>query len=163
MSKNVNFSRISTCKWVKQLGQLKSVHISLICCNFFFRATGNGAKTIQTDKNLDRYIDRLSANSRPIYRTAIFWLSTKCQPTIDRVLTNYWPIHRSSIDQLSVESRRSVGEVLVTEKLYRPRYIWNDYWLCLDQVSTDYGPSLDRLLTAISTECQPTIDCYIDR
>ena len=94
---------------------------------------------------------RFSADSRPIYRTAIFWLSTKCRPTIDRVLTNYWPI-----------------------QLYRPRYIWNDYRPTIHRVSTecrptivwvstDYRLSLDRLSTAISTECRPTIDRYIDR
>ena len=85
---------------------------------------------MQTEKNLDRYIDRLSADSRPIYRTAIFWLSTKCRPTIDRVPTNYWPIHRLSTD-------------------YRPtidRYI--------DRLSTECRPSIDR----VSTECRPTID-----
>ena len=151
------------------------------CSNFFSRATDNGLKTIQTDKNLDRYIDRLSADSRPIYRTAIFWLSTECRPTINWVSTNYWLIHRSSIDQLSVKCRRNVsevsakcrwkvGEVSVNEKLYRPRHIWNDYRPCLDRVSTDYWPTIDRVSTEyrptvdrVSTNYRPTVNRYIDR
>ena len=96
---------------------------------------------------------RLHLNSLK-YSLAIFWLSTKCRPTIDRALTNYWPIHRWSIDELSAKSRRSVGAVSVNEKLYRPIHIWNDYRPCLDRVSSDYRPSLDRL----STESRPTID-----
>ena len=91
-------------------------------------------------------------------RTAIFWLSTKCRPTIDRVSTNYWPIHRSSIDQLSAKCRRKVGEVSVNEKLYRPRHIWNDYRPCLDRVSTDYRPTIDRYIDRVSTEYRPTVD-----
>ena len=74
---------------------------------------------------------------------AIFWLSTKCRPTIDRAWTNYWPIHRWS-----------VGEVSMDEKLYRPRHIWNDYRPCLDRVSTDYRPTVEW----VSTECRPTIN-----
>ena len=111
---------------------------------------------------------RLHLNSLK-YSLAIFWLSTKCRPTIDRALTNYWPIHRWSIDELSAKSRRSVGEVSVNEKLYRPRHIWNDYRTCLDRVSTDYRPlcrpTVDRVSTEywpsidrVSTECRPTID-----
>ena len=95
--------------------------------------------------------------------------NAKCRPTIDRVSTNYWPIHRSSIDQLSTNYRRSVGEmsakcrrevgeVSVNEKLYRPRHIWNDYRPCLYRVSTHYRPTIDRLSTAMSTECRPSID-----
>ena len=37
MSKNVNFSRISTCQWVKQLRQLKLVHISLVLLQFLLQ------------------------------------------------------------------------------------------------------------------------------
>ena len=117
-------------------------------------------------KNLDRHIDRLSADSRPIYRTATFWLSTKCRPTIDWVSTNYWPIHRSIMDQLSAKCRRSVsevsvkcrqsvGEVSVNEKLYRPRHFWNDYRLCLDRVSTDYRPLYRPSVNRLLTECRP--------
>ena len=93
---------------------------------------------------------------------AIFWLSTKCRPTIDRVLTNYRT-------DTSVKYLRTIGEVSVKyrwtkrEKLYRPRHIWNDHRPCLDWVSSDYRLNLDRLSTAISTESRPTIDCYIDR
>ena len=79
---------------------------------------------------------------------AIFWLSTKCRPTIDRALTNYWPIHRWS-----------VGEVSMNEKLYRPGHIWNDYRPCLDRVSSDYRPSLDRL----STNYRPLYRLSVDR
>ena len=114
--------------------------------------------TIQIDKNHDRYIDRLSVDSRPKYRTAIFWLSTKCRPTIDRVLTNYWLIHRSRIDQLLAKCPRKVGEVLVKS------YIGRDTsGTTIDRLSTVSRPSVDRLSTVISTECRPTIDRYINR
>ena len=98
---------------------------------------------------------------------AIFWLSTKCRPTIDRVLTNYWPIYWWSIDELSVKCRRKFGEVSVKYR-WTKSYIDRDtsgttYRSCLDRVSTDYRPSLDRLSNAISTECRPSVDRYIDR
>ena len=78
------------------------------------------------------------------------------------------------IGQVSTNYRRSVGEVLVNEKLYQPRHIWNDYRPCLDRVSTDYRPTIDRYIDRLSTECppsinrlstdcRPTIDRYIDR
>ena len=107
----------------------------------------NGLKTIQTDKNLDRYINRLSADSRPIYRTAIFWLSTKCRPTIDRVSTNYWPIHRSSIDQLSAKCR------------WTKSYIGRDTsGTTIDRVSTECRPTIDRYIDRVSTEYWPSVD-----
>ena len=133
------------------------------CSNFFSRVIDNGLKTIPTEKTLDRYIDWLSADTWPIYRTAIFWLLTKCRPTIDRVSTNYWPIHWSSIDQLSAKSQQSVGERKAIsadthlerlstdyQPLYRPT---------IDRLSTEYRPSVDR----VSTECRPTIDRYLSR
>ena len=107
------------------------------CSNFFSRAIDNGLKTIQTNKNLDRYIDRLSADSRPIYRTAIFWLLTKCRPITDRY-----------IGQVSTNYRRSVGE-----KSAKCR--WTKNYIGRDTSRT----TIDR----VSTECPPTIDCYIDR
>ena len=104
--------------------------------------------------------------------------NAKCRPTIDRVSTNNIynniPIHRSSIEQLSATCRRNVGEVSVNEKLYRPRHFWNDYWPCLDRLSTNYRPlcrpTVDRVLTEyrpsvdrVSTDYRPSVDRYIDR
>ena len=105
----------------------------------------------------NNYTDR--QKSRPIYRSTIGRLSTKISNdyllTIDQVSTH----HRSSVDQLltdtsvknrptigevSAKSRRSVGEVSVYEKLYWPRYIWND-----DRLSTVSRPTVDRLSTVI--------------
>ena len=92
--------------------------------------------------------------SRPIYRTAIFWLSTKCRPTIDRVeLTNYWPIHRSSIDKLSAKCRWSIAERKAMSAEIHVERLSSDYRPFLDRVSTDYR----RISTAISTEWRPTI------
>ena len=126
MSKNTIFLRISRC---------------------FSRGIDNGLNTIQTDKNLDRFIDRLSAHSRPIYQTAILWLSTKCRPTIDQVSTNYWSIHRSSIDQLSTKCR------------WTKSYIGRDTsGTTIDRVSTECRPTIDQLSTAISTDYRPSID-----
>ena len=118
---------------------------------------------IQIDKNRDRYIDRLSADSRPKYRTAIFWLSTKCRPTIDRVLTNYWLIHQSRIDQLSAKCPRKVGEVSVKYRCTKSFIGRDTSGTTIDRLSTVSRPSVDRLSTVISTECRPTIDRYIDR
>ena len=96
----------------------------------------NGLKTIQTDKNLDWYINRLSADPRPIYRTAIFWLLTKCRPITDRY-----------IGQVSTNYRRSVGErKAISAETH------------LERLSTVSRPSVDRLSTAISTECRLSID-----
>ena len=141
MSKNANFSRISKCQW------WQSVYISVILLQFLLQGYWYGLKTIQTDKNLDRYIDRLSADSRPIYRTAIFWLLTKCRPITDRY-----------IGQVSTNYRPTIGEVSVNEKLYRPRHIWNDYRPCLDRVSTDYRPLYRPSVDWVLTECRPSID-----
>ena len=104
-------------------------------------------KPIQTDKNLDRYIDRLLADSWPIYRTAIFWLTTKCRLTIDRVSTNYWPIHRSSIDQLSAKCR------------WTKSYIGRDTsGTTIDRVSTEYRPTSECYIDQVSTDCRRTVD-----
>ena len=99
---------------------------------------------------LDRYIERLSSD---------------CRPSVDRRSTECWPITDRYIGQVSTNYRRSVGEVSVNEKLYRPRYIWNDYRPTIHCVSTEcrptivrvstdyrplYRPSVDRLSTAIS-------------
>ena len=113
------------------------------CSNFFTRAIGNGQKTIQTDKNLDRYIDQLSADSGPIYRTAIFWLSSKCWSTIDRVLTKYRP----TITKKSAKCR------------WTKSYIDQDTsGMTIDRVSTECRPTIDRYIDRLSTECRPTID-----
>ena len=147
MSKNANFSRISKCQW------WQSVYISVILLQFLLQGYWYGLKTIQTDKNLDRYIDRLSADSRPIYRTAIFWLSTKCRPTIDWVSTNYWPIHRSSIDQLSAKCRRSVSEVSVNS-----RQSVGERKAILAETHLERLSTVSWLSTAISIDCQPSVD-----
>ena len=123
--------------------------------------------TIQIDKNRDRYIDRLPADSRPKYRTAIFWLSTKCRPTITWPSTECWPITDWYIGQESTNYRRSVREKsakcrwsigvrkAISAEIHLER-LSTDYQPCLDRVSTDYRPlyrpSVDRLSTAISTD-----------
>ena len=92
----------------------------------------------------------------------VFLLSSDYWPSVDRPSTECWPITDRYISEALTNYRWSVGEVSVNEKLYRPRYIWNDYWPCLDRVLSDYRPSLDRLLTEsrltidrLSTECRP--------
>ena len=118
-------------------------------------------------------------------------MSTDHRRSVDQLLTDTSVKYRPTIDQLSAKCRRNVGvmsakcrrkvvEVLVNEKLYRPRHIWNDYRPCLDRVSThyrrlyrptvdrastEYRPSVDRVSTEcrpsmdrLSTECRPTID-----
>ena len=134
------------------------LYFSKSCSNFFSRAIDNRLKTIQTNKNLDRYIDRLSADSRPIYQKAIFWLSTKCRLTINRVSTNYWAIHRSSIDQLLAKCRRSVGERKAISAKTHLEWLLTVSRASVDRlsttISTDCRPSVDR----VSTECRPTID-----
>ena len=98
---------------------------------------------------------RFSADSRPIYRTAIFWLSTKCRPTIDRVSTNYWPIHRSSIDQLSAKCRWTKSYIGRDTSGTTIDRVSTECRPTIVRVSTDYRPlyrpSVDRLSTAIST------------
>ena len=88
----------------------------------------------------------------------VFLLSSDYRPSVDRPSTECWPITDRYISEALTNYRWSVGEVSVNEKLYRPRYIWNDYWPCLDRVLSDYHPSLVRLLTAILTESRLTID-----
>ena len=138
MSKNANFSRISTCQ---------SVYISVILLQFLLQGYWYGLKTIQTDKNLDRYIDRLSADSRPIYRTAIFWLLTKCRPITDRY-----------IGQVSTNYRRSVGEKSAKCR-WTKSYIGRDTsGTTIDRVSTECRPSIDRYIDRVSTEYWPSVD-----
>ena len=72
--------------------------------------------------------------------------NAKCRPTINRVSTNYWPIHRSSIDQLSAKCR------------WTKSYIGRDTsGTTIDHVSTECRSTIDRLSTAISTECPPSV------
>ena len=138
MSKNANFSRISTCQ---------SVYISVILLQFLLQGYWYGLKTIQTDKNLDRYIDRLSADSRPIYRTAIFWLLTKCRPITDRY-----------IGQVSTNYRRSVGEKSAKCR-WTKSYIGRDTsGTTIDRVSTECRPTIDRYIDRLSTEYWPSVD-----
>ena len=118
-----------------------------------------GNKKVIKKKN--NYTDR--QKSRPIYRSTIGGLSTEIsngylltidqvstdhRPSVDQLLTDTSVKNRPTIGEVSAKSRRSVGEVSVYKKLYRPRYIWNDY-----------RPTINR----VSTECRPTIDGYIDR
>ena len=85
-------------------------------------------------------------------------MSTDHRPSVDQLLTDSSVKYRLTIDQVSAKCRRGVGEMSVNEKLYRPRHIWNDYRSCLDRVSTDYRPTIDRYIDRLSTECRPTID-----
>ena len=85
-------------------------------------------------------------------------MSTDHRPSVDQLLTDTSIKYRPTIDQLSAKCRRSVGEVSVNEKLFRPRHIWNVYRPCLDRVSTDYRPTIDRCIDRVSTECWPSID-----
>ena len=80
------------------------------------------------------------------------------RPSVDRPSTERWPITDRYIGEVSTNYRRSVGEVLVNEKPYRPRHIWNDYRPCLDRVSSDYRPSLDRLSTDYQPLYRPSLD-----
>ena len=84
-----------------------------------------------------------------------------------RSIVGRWSVDsRSIVGRQSVNSEidywRKVGKVSVNEKLYRPRHIWNDYRSCLDRVSTHYRPTInryvDRLSTAMSTDCQSSVD-----
>ena len=84
--------------------------------------------------------------------------STECRPITDRYIGQVSTNYRPTIGEVSAKCRRSIGEVTVNEKLYRPRHIWNDYWPCLDRVSTHYRPTIDLLSTAMSTDCRPSID-----
>ena len=94
---------------------------------------------------------------KPIY-FRIFWLSTKCRPTINRVLTSYWPIHRWSIDELSAKCRRKVGEVLVKYR-WTKSYIGRDTsWTTIDRVSTECRPTIVRVSTDYRPLYRPTID-----
>ena len=101
---------------------------------------------------------KLTMPSSPHEFFKAFLLSSDYRPSVDRPSTERWPITDRYIREVSTNYQRSVGQVLVNEKLYRPRHIWNDYRPCLDRVSSDYLPSLDRLSNAISTESRPTID-----
>ena len=105
---------------------------------------------------------RLTMPSSPHEFFKVFLLSSDYRLSVDRPSTERWPITDRYIGEVSTNYRRSVGEVLVNEKLYRPRHIWNDYRPCLDRVfvrlSSESRPTIDGLLTAISTESRPTID-----
>ena len=81
-----------------------------------------------------------------------YWPSV--EPTIDRAFIN-WPIHRWSIDEISAKCRWKVGEVSVSEKLYRPRHTCRP---TIVRVSTDYRPLYRPSVDRLSTECRPTID-----
>ena len=113
------------------------------CSNFFSRAIDNGLKTMQTDKNLDRYIERLSSDYRP---------------SVDQLLTDTLVKYRPTIGEVSAKSRRSVGEreaISAETHLERLSTVSRPSVDRLSTaVSTDYRPSVDRL----STECRPTID-----
>ena len=96
----------------------------------------------------------MSTDHRPSVDQLLTDTSVKYRPTIDQVSAKC----RRSVGEMSAKCRRKVGEVSVNEKLYRPRHIWNDYRPCLDRLSTDYRPTIDRYIDRLSTECRPTID-----
>jgi len=99
---------------------------------------------------------------------AIFWLSTKCRPTIDRVSTNYWPIgqvstnYRWSVGEVLVKCRRNVGEVSAKKSAkcrWTKSYIGRDTsGTTIKRVSTECRPTINRLSTAISTGCRLSVD-----
>ena len=66
--------------------------------------------------------------------------STQRPQTCTEVATNYYNYTAKPM------KRPTIGEVSVNEKLFRPRHIWNDYRPCLDWVSTDYRPTIDRYI-----------------
>ena len=84
--------------------------------------------------------------------------STECRPITDRYIGQVSTNYRPSIGEVSAKCRRKVGEVSVNEKLYRPRHIWKDYRPCLDRVSTDYRPTIDRYIDRLSTDYRPSDD-----
>ena len=119
-------------------------------------------------KKKNSYSDR--QKSRPIYRSTIGRLSTEIsngylltinqvstdhRPSLDQLLTDTSVKNRPTISEVSAKSRRSVGEVSVYEKLYRPRYIWNDYRPTINRVSTECRPTIDRYIDRVSTDYRP--------
>ena len=72
--------------------------------------------------------------------------------------TNYWPIHRSSIDQLSTIYRRSIGEVSAKCRWTKSCIGRDTSGTTIDRVLTEWRSTIDRLSTAISTECRPSVD-----
>ena len=78
--------------------------------------------------------------------------------SVDRPSTACRPITDRYIGQVSTNYRPTIGEVSVDEKVYRPRYIWNNYQPCLDRVSTHYRPTIDRYVDRLSTDCRPIVD-----
>ena len=132
---------------------------------FFFRAIGNGLKTIQTDQHLSTIyrstIGQLSTDISKGYPLTIVQVSTDHRPTVNQLLTDTSVKYQPTIGEVSVKcrlSRWSVGEVSVNWMLYRPTDISTD-------ISTDYLPTVDLLLTdcrptidRLSTDCRPTID-----
>ena len=89
---------------------------------------------------------------------AIFWLSTKCRPTIDRALTNYWSIHRWSIDKLWAKCPWSIGERKAISAETHLEWLSIVSRPSVVPLSSESRPTIDRLSTAISTESRPTID-----
>ena len=101
--------------------------------NFFSSAIDNGLKIY-----------------RPIYRTAIFWLSTKCRPITD------W-----YIGQVSTNYRRSVGERKAISAETHLKLLSIVSRPSVDRLSTDhrlpYRPTVDRVST-VSIVCRPSVD-----
>ena len=89
--------------------------------------------------------------SRPIYRSTIGRLSTNISNgyllTIDQVSTECWPITDRYVGQVSTNCRRSVGErKAISAETH------------LERLSTECRPTIDRYVDPLSTECRPTID-----
>ena len=96
----------------------------------------------------------MSTDHRPSVDQLLTDASVKYRPTIGEVSAKC----RRSVGKVSVKCRRSVGEVSV--KCRRAKsYIGRDTsGTTIDRVSTECRPTIDRLLTAISTEYRPSVD-----
>ena len=87
-------------------------------------------------------------------------MSTDHRASVDQLLTDTSVKYRPTIGEVSEKSQRSVGERKAISAVSRPSVdrlstaISTDCRLSIDRVSTEYRPSIDRL----STECRPTID-----
>ena len=85
-------------------------------------------------------------------------MSTDHRPSVDQLLTDTSVKYRPTINQLSAKCRRSVGE-MSAKCWWTKSYIGRDTsGKTIDRVSTKWRPTIDRLSTAMSTDCRPSID-----
>lgn len=87
------------------------------------------------------------------------WVSVKCVDlaTESNGILDVFHFFQLIVNGYSVNYQRSVGEVLV-------KYRWSISELkAMSAGSIDYLLTTDRLLTDVSTDCQQTVDQYIDR